>query len=485
MLTQKELQRILMMVGVLVFCSPVFARSIPNLIDFQGRLADSDGVPLDTTVAITFAVYDDSTGGVALWSENQNPVYVQSGLFHVLLGSVTAIPDTLFQEAERWIGINVNADGEMTPRSRIGSVPYAFQAGACEPDTDWEYDGDDIYHQTGDVSIGTATSEFKLTLAADGGIIAKGQYFSGRSLTTSGAGTRLIWYPYKAAFRAGYVDGDSWDDANIGFNSIATGYETLASGMYSTAFGYNCEAGGYISTAAGDGSTASSGWSVAIGCNANADADYAIAIGHSSTANAANAIALGYNNTASESYAFALGRSTIASGESSTAMGYQTEASALYATAMGEGTTASGAYASALGKDTEASGFHSLAAGRNVTTSGETSIALGYNLTAGPAANTIVFGKGLGNDPLRLVNNTANSMMVGFNTTTPTLFVGGADHRVGIGTATPARALHINDVIRLEPRNTAPANPLEGDIYMDSNDHKLKVYDGNDWQPCW
>jgi carbon monoxide dehydrogenase subunit G len=59
----------------------------------------------------------------------------------------------------------------------------------------------------GKTGIGTLTPEFKLTLDADGGILAKGTYGSGTALTTSGAGTRLIWYPKKAAFRAGQVGG--------------------------------------------------------------------------------------------------------------------------------------------------------------------------------------------------------------------------------------------------------------------------------------
>jgi len=41
---------------------------------------------------------------------------------------------------------------------------------------------------------------------------------------------------------------------------------------------------------------------------------------------------------------------------------------------------------------------------------------------------------------------------------------------VGIGTSGPARPLHIVDVMRLEPRSTAPSSPSTGDIY---------VYDGN------
>ena len=56
---------------------------------------------------------------------------------------------------------------------------------------------------------------------------------------------------------------------------------------------------------------------------------------------------------------------------------------------------------------------------------------------------------------------------------------------VGIGTSSPQRVLHINDVMRLEPRATAPSSPSEGDIYMDSSTHKLRVYDGTSWQDCW
>lgn len=56
---------------------------------------------------------------------------------------------------------------------------------------------------------------------------------------------------------------------------------------------------------------------------------------------------------------------------------------------------------------------------------------------------------------------------------------------VGIGTSTPQRVLHVNDVMRLEPRATAPASPSKGDIYFDSTDNILKVYDGTAWRSCW
>jgi hypothetical protein len=42
------------------------------------------------------------------------------------------------------------------------------------------------------------------------------------------------------------------------------------------------------------------------------------------------------------------------------------------------------------------------------------------------------------------------------------LYLGGG--KVGIGTADPARALHISDVMRLEPRSSYPSSPSDGDL---------------------
>jgi hypothetical protein len=66
----------------------------------------------------------------------------------------------------------------------------------------------------------------------------------------------------------------------------------------------------------------------------------------------------------------------------------------------------------------------------------------------------------------------------------PRLIIKG-NGNVGIGTLTPARTLHVNDVMRLEPRNTVPSSPSKGDMYFDGVINKLRVYDGTTWQNCW
>ena len=66
--------------------------------------------------------------------------------------------------------------------------------------------------------------------------------FATGTIPATGAGVRMMWYPAKAAFRAGFVDGTQWDDANIGQYSVAMGYGTTASCLRCMAMGFNTTA---------------------------------------------------------------------------------------------------------------------------------------------------------------------------------------------------------------------------------------------------
>ncbi len=68
------------------------------------------------------------------------------------------------------------------------------------------------------------------------------------------------------AFRAGTVTGSQWDwPTNLGSNSVAFGFNTIASGIASTALGSNTLAGGIYSGAMGEGTIAQSYGTLAIG----------------------------------------------------------------------------------------------------------------------------------------------------------------------------------------------------------------------------
>jgi hypothetical protein len=187
----------------------------------------------------------------------------------------------------------------------------------------WTDGGANVYTTTSTdmVGIGTSTPEFKLSLDDDGGILSKGTLQSGITLSTSGEGSRLIWYPRRAAFRAGYVDGTQWDVGNIGLYSTAMGKCTKASGTGSTAMGYGTTASGIASTAMGYNTTAG---------------DNSTAMGGYTTASSLYSTAMGGYTTASRNYSTAMGYYTTASGNVSTAMGYYTTAGSIASCAIGK-----------------------------------------------------------------------------------------------------------------------------------------------------
>ncbi|MCD4817632.1 MAG: hypothetical protein K8S23_02945 [Candidatus Cloacimonetes bacterium] len=120
------MKKLLLVLTITLFVSVLLA-DVPALIDYQGRLTNNTGAPLNGNVTIEFKIYSVATVGTALWTETQT-VSVNEGWFQVSLGAVTVLNLT-FEDATHWLGINVSADGEMTPRTRITSVAYAINAG--------------------------------------------------------------------------------------------------------------------------------------------------------------------------------------------------------------------------------------------------------------------------------------------------------------------------------------------------------------------
>ncbi len=130
------------------------------------------------------------------------------------------------------------------------------------------------------------------TIDSSGGITATGISYTGPTLTL-GPGTRLMWYPKKFAFRAGEVTGTQWDDANIGYGSVAMGYNSSASTQFSTAMGQAATSSGNTSTALGFNTRATAAFATAIGDNTWASSQDSTAMGDHTTASATGAVAMG------------------------------------------------------------------------------------------------------------------------------------------------------------------------------------------------
>jgi hypothetical protein len=139
-----------LLVGFFVFALAQFipfarAASAPNVISYQGRLLNANGVPVAATSAnVIFELYDASAAGTCLWSNSSSTclsasarsVDLTGGLFSENLGDTgdayAAIPDSVFAN-NGTVYLQVTIEGEaLTPRKQIASAPYALNSDSLD-----------------------------------------------------------------------------------------------------------------------------------------------------------------------------------------------------------------------------------------------------------------------------------------------------------------------------------------------------------------
>ncbi len=108
--------------------TPVAFAQAPTAIPAQGYLTDSEGTPIDGSVQLTAALYPSQNSGETLYQVTQT-VEVTEGYFTMYIGGAPPLDLSLFQEhGGIYVGITVGSEAEMTPRFRLGSIPYAAYA---------------------------------------------------------------------------------------------------------------------------------------------------------------------------------------------------------------------------------------------------------------------------------------------------------------------------------------------------------------------
>lgn len=160
------------------------ASNVPKTLNIQGKLTNATGDLVNMTANLTFRIYDAYTDGTKLWEENQT-LFVDNGIYSAILG--THIDLNISFNDNRYLGISVNNDDEMTPRLNLTSSPYTYRAKVAENLTCTDCLGtiqiEDIYVSNtgdtidGDLKVGgafNATNEQGTILLDDSGNVKIG-----------------------------------------------------------------------------------------------------------------------------------------------------------------------------------------------------------------------------------------------------------------------------------------------------------------------
>ncbi len=355
--------------------------AVPQMINYQGRLTDSAGDTLSGTYSMEFAIYDDSTGGTARWSEVHPSVTVTAGTFSVILGTAEPIDDSVFVDPTRWLGIQVGGDPELTPRTRLVSVGYSHRVSTVDGSTGGTISGDVAIQSDLTVS-GKATIGGSHTHLSVGGFMAGTENYADGYQTVVGGGNFNSALGSQATVGGGFLNGaaDSYATVAGGYSNLANLASAIGGGRYNYARGeYTTIAGGGglvaldSNSVLGDYSSIGGGRRNAItgtestiggGNNNRANGDEAtVGGGEDNEANAANAtVGGGTGNVASGI------ESTISGGSHNVAYGY------LSTVGGGYGNKCYGSYCVIPGgdRDTIATGVErSMAFGRSVLVSAD------------------------------------------------------------------------------------------------------------------
>lgn len=296
---------------------------------------------------------------------------------------------------------------------------------------------------------------------------------------------RLFFDKGRGAFRAGSNGTTSWDNTNIGTNSIGLGLDNTASGSFTVALGRNTRAIGTYAVSIGRDNVVEGQSATSFGAFNESSGDNATSFGLRTIAGGENAIAGGSNTDALGPNTIALGLTSTASGENAIALGNLDNATALNSVAIGFQNTASGVGSHALGNESEASGVNSVVIGDNLAAPSYGEVVVGtYNERYTPT--TLGITASVGTDRIFSVGNGFRTGGVTTFNNALTILKNGF---VGIGTDVDdilteklevkgkIKAVNVNfSGLPIFENNTAASSLEVGDMYRTAaGDLKIRI----------
>jgi hypothetical protein len=300
---------------------PVIAE-IPKMLNYQAVLLNDQGNPVrNQEVSLEFNIYSDPDVGDALWTETQITTTGNNGDISIILGSVDTIPDTVFNARDRWLGISVNGDAELSPRTRLVSAAYAYQAAMADTakyalagaECAWVDDGTVVRLTTETDSVGIGTSNPSEQLEVNGNIRVGGKANIGYGCVNTGDNAFVAGQNNIASGGHSTVSGGGQNTADAGLSTVGGGSGNDASGEYSVV------SGGFMNGAIGIGSSVGGGFADTAGASGStvAGGSNNKAFGHMATIGGGTSniaegeysiIPGGYGNSAAGNRSFAAGR---------------------------------------------------------------------------------------------------------------------------------------------------------------------------------
>jgi|GEM_PF-4689354 len=109
----------------------------PSAMNYQGRLLDPAGNPVNGMVQVEIALFSEVEGGTALYEETVGPVAVQNGVYSFHFGTNAAALRTALSNEQCWIEVRIEG-APLTPRQPLLSVPYALISATTEGSWQWD-----------------------------------------------------------------------------------------------------------------------------------------------------------------------------------------------------------------------------------------------------------------------------------------------------------------------------------------------------------
>ena len=180
MLNKLRLTVIFAFVLSLLLTSLAFA--VPSEMNYQGKVTDAVGDPLDGTYDMRFRLYNALTGGIQLWNSpdgEEQSVLVTEGIYNVSLGAIEPLLEKIFSNDNLYLEVAIYNSGSaawetLAPRQYLTTTAFAFRATDADALSGFEYTDfatDDHHHDIRYVNEGQANA-ITTTMIVDGTITA-------------------------------------------------------------------------------------------------------------------------------------------------------------------------------------------------------------------------------------------------------------------------------------------------------------------------